>query len=175
MGPDLTNCPLGLLLLRPVTDEGDPFPRREKRTLTLAFFKSLPIGVTLQPDSVIKHRRSFEHCSERGEVHRHKNEKANKAQIRVATKIRTSFQTERREKTADGARPSDFSTVRLFNAFIQSDLQLIRLRGRYASGGSRLAVGWLQDAQPPIAPDELVGALHGSQSPLACECVCVNG
>ena len=25
---------------------------------------------------------------------------------------------------------------------------------------------------PMIAPDELVGTLHGSQSPLVCECVC---
>ena len=28
-----------------------------------------------------------------------------------------------------------------------------------------------QDTQPSIAPDELVGALRGSQLPLVCECV----
>ena len=56
------------------------------------------------------------------------------------------------------------------------------------SGGksSRLAVGGLpvrshpgrvevslsETPNPSIAPDELVGTLHGSQSPLVCECVC---
>ena len=50
------------------------------------------------------------------------------------------------------------------------------------SSGSRRVAGsippWAcrsvpeQDAQPPIAPDELVSTLHGSHSPLVCECVC---
>ena len=49
------------------------------------------------------------------------------------------------------------------------------------SSGSRRVAGsippWVcrsvleQDTQPPIAPDELVGTLHGSQSLLVCECV----
>ena len=61
-------------------------------------------------------------------------------------------------------------------------------RGRCGSGGKscRLLVGGLpvrshlgrvevslsKMPNPPIAPDELVGTLHGSQSPLVCECVC---
>ena len=50
------------------------------------------------------------------------------------------------------------------------------------SSGSRRVAGsippWAcrsvpeQDTYPPIAPDELVGTLNGSQSPLVCECVC---
>ena len=60
--------------------------------------------------------------------------------------------------------------------------------GRHGSGGKscHLAVGGLSVRSHPgrivmslsktpnllIAPDELVGTLHGSQLPLACECVC---
>ena len=64
----------------------------------------------------------------------------------------------------------------------------VRDEGRCGSGGKscHLAVGGLpvqshagrdevslsKTPNPPIAPNELVGALHGSQLPLVWECVC---
>ena len=40
------------------------------------------------------------------------------------------------------------------------------------SGLLSVEVSLSKTPNPQIAPDELVGTLHGSQSPLVCECVC---
>ena len=46
----------------------------------------------------------------------------------------------------------------------------------WQSEGCRSILPWVcqsvPEQEPSIAPDELVGTLHGSQSPLVCECVC---
>ena len=62
---------------------------------------------------------------------------------------------------------------------LRGAIWLRRKSCRLAVGGlpiqshpGRAEVSLSKTPNPPIAPDELVGTLHGSQSPLVCECVC---